>query len=359
MWILIRLGASVAAFLFKFIKRRKRWESEVIGDLPVRVSRRQKKGTVLSLEMGVETAYPTTFRIGPERASDRLFKRIGYSTEFQTGDQQFDQRYYITSDDEVLNGLLANSEKARDLVAQLHQHHIECVKGDGKTLWAKKDLPRVMIADVVKLLNAFNALLEPLAADAHVRYDPFYWKAAAVEGAVYSIAAYAYVSLGELIVPPPYHIRHTTIVLYGLAAGALVAAAGAALVYRFMRGSSRGHRLIMESKVVLILSVPLLGIQTVSDLNRKLDRSAPVLFQPAITSKREQKHPSRGRNSRSYHLHFNAPIERQGIELPEEIEVDRDVYESAQAGGILEVEVAPGFLGAPWYRSVRVADSGR
>src|SRR5262245_37571899 len=276
MWIAIRVGLALVTLVYTFFSRHQRWRDETVDGLPVRVWRQtHQTWTLLKMRLGGELASPATFRSAPGPKHDPCFKRGGCAAGRETGDQRFDQRFSVIGDHEAFNGLRARSKEARDIVSALYAQHIESVNADGRTLWAIKAAPLFVDVEIVRLLNRLNALLQSLGPEAAFS-DRFFWKAAAIEAVIYSIVAYAAGSFAEMVSPPPHHVHVGRLLLFGIAAGLAIAAAGVALVYAIMRGSSRGHRLILESKIVLMLSLPVVGIQTVSDINRGLDTSRSI-----------------------------------------------------------------------------------
>jgi hypothetical protein len=123
-----------------------------------------------------------------------------------------------------------------------------------------------------------------------------------------------------------------------------------------MRGSSRGHRIIVESAIVLVLGLPVAGIQVVGDSNRALDDAPPALVTRTIGYCEVREHRGRrGRRWYSYHVWLAPAVEHPaGPSLPAEIEVTRSICNRAAAGDAIELEIGPGRWSIPWYRSIRV-----
>jgi hypothetical protein len=74
-------------------------------------SRRRNSGSVLQL--WVDTPNSFFFQINSETGIDRTAKQLGVSREIQTGDAEFDRRFYITAHDEEAVRLMLQDAEAR------------------------------------------------------------------------------------------------------------------------------------------------------------------------------------------------------------------------------------------------------
>jgi hypothetical protein len=129
-----------------------------------------------------------------------------------------------------------------------------------------------------------------------------------------------------------------------------------AMVFALMHNSSRGHRIVVESAVVLLLALPITGMQIASDANRALDRSDSVYAAGRIAGLETRRHRRRSGSYNTFHVFLAPTTERAAIDLPREIVVPVDVFERAGTGKTLEAELGRGWLGRPWYRAIRIVD---
>jgi len=132
-----------------------------------------------------------------------------------------------------------------------------------------------------------------------------------------------------------YHVRPHDVIPVGLAAAAGMFAILLGLIVLWMRGSSRGHRVIVESALVLLLGLPVTGIQIVGDTNRALDDAPSERITRAVQQ---------------------CEAERRGPDLPRSIETTRDVCRAAYAHGEIELEIGPGRWRLPWFRRIHAGD---
>ncbi|NJL27710.1 MAG: hypothetical protein HC897_07360 [Thermoanaerobaculia bacterium] len=154
MWILIRLLITVATFALHFVLRwvRDKPEGELAGRPFYKTIRRNKQKRITGFSIGIALSAPIVFRLQAEAASDRLFKKLGFAEEFQTGDSDFDQRVYIASDHPALHRLLIENERLRVLVRRALDMGFRCVSGDGTVLWLDRSADREPLAAELRLL---------------------------------------------------------------------------------------------------------------------------------------------------------------------------------------------------------------
>lgn len=160
----------------------------------------------------------------------------------------------------------------------------------------------------------------------------------------YAIGAYLEMALHR----EAYQLFPWDVVKSGLvvAVAALVVLLG--VIALWMSGSSRGHRIIVESAVVLVLGLPATCIQLVGDTNRALDDAAAREVTVTVDHCEKRRHRSRkGRISYTYHLWIEP-----SPGLPREIAIDKRLCIGLGAGDPVELSIGPGYWGLPWYRSI-------
>ena len=67
----------------------------------------------------IDASSDGSFKIARESGFDRLFKRLGISTEIQTGDTNFDDSFYITADNEEFTKAVFSSTERRQAVRNI------------------------------------------------------------------------------------------------------------------------------------------------------------------------------------------------------------------------------------------------
>jgi hypothetical protein len=258
---------------------------------------------------------------------------------------------------------------------------------DGAEVWLDRDATTPPSHGDLELLRRVHAASAGLEDIVHSRLrDRFLWKALVVEGVVWSIAGYAIGAVVELAVrKEDYHLDASAVAWTGLAAAGVALAVLLAVIALALRGSSRGHRIIVESAIVLLLGLPTTAIQVVGDTNRALDDAPGIRFARVVAECEVQVHTGRrGRKSYSYHLHLRPPgaalsdderrvldelelppgvvvpppeAPRGGPELPGDIEITRELCDVAHAGATVELELGPGLCGLPWNRRIAIGST--
>lgn len=114
--------------------------------------------------------------------------------------------------------------------------------------------------------------------------------------------------------------------------------------------SSSSHRVLVESQILLLLSLPVLGVQTVADINRRLDATLPVVVEARV----EEKWTTVTRRTKGgTRTHYHARLTSSGkIALPSPLKVPAGIYASLVPGRSIEVEVGVGRVGFPYFRAV-------
>lgn len=352
MWILVRLALAAAAFLVRQKKGPRAGAASGHHDgMPyfVRLSRTKAKIRRFSIGAALRTPW---FRLTPEGGLDRFFKTAGIACEAESGDPEFDQRVYVAGDHPAIHELLRRSGEARAAIQEAFAAGFSTVHGDGVSLWLDHPDGREPRPDELQLLARLRAALVELESHPMIGLrDPFLWKTIAIEGVLWSIAAYAAGGVIEAVAnKEDYHLHRAPLIGYGLLVALLFFALVFSAVLLFLWGSSRGHRLVIESAILLALSLPVLGVQAVSDVNRGFDRAEPSVVTRTIARAEHR----RSRRSSSYYIYLAPAPAGQGPALPDRIRVARATYARASAGRLAEVHVAPGFLGLPWYREILI-----
>lgn len=95
-----------------------------------------------------------------------------------------------------------------------------------------------------------------------------------------------------------------------------------------------------------------------SDVNTEFDKGASVTVDASVTDLYKRTHRGRrGRTWYSYHVHI-VPLGESNpqIDTPRQIQIGVDLFRQPKKGGTLRMEIAPGRLHYPWYRSMQAVD---
>lgn len=360
MWIFLRLLLALAGFAIRTLARgRSPKEMGQFEGTPYTSKIFTAKGHTNAFEIGMPRVTPAWIRLHVESAADRAFKAIGVANEIQTGDAEFDDKVYITCDHPHVATVLAQSKELRAAILEMFGNGYSKIFFDGQYVRAFRKADYTPTTRDLQLLHAVYAASWKLSDAPPSRLgDRFVWKALVVEGVIWSIAGYAigaYIESGwerEDLHLAPFALWKTGLVVAAIAFGVLLL-----VIAMWMRGSSRGHRVIIESAVVLLLGLPIAGVQVVSDTNRSFDDS------PAQIAERTYSHcevqESGRRRRRRYHYYLHVSPSSEGPSLPERIEIERDLCTAANNSDdhTVTIAIGKGAWGHAWYRWIRIGET--
>jgi hypothetical protein len=354
MWILLRIAAAVCGALYRYATafRRARMR-ERIGEIQYSDKRRTtRRGRMICHRIGVELTMNVCFALTKESRWDRLFKLVGLSEELQTGDRDFDERIYIACDHLGFYYALRKSAEARKLVHDMIADGCNRIWSNGHTLYASARKP--IDTDVwVPRLDRLRIELARATTKATSRFgDSFTWRVLVVEAIVWGMAGYAAGAAFDYFFHRyPYHLDSDRLLVYGAAAAVMILLGLLALIVLFLQRSSRSHRILVESVLLLVLSTPVLGVQLVSDINRSADDADSILVRSLVTHRWRQEHRGkRGIRWYSHHVqldHVDGEVPVQG-----QLDISSEVFWTLSDGATIPIEIGRGRLGLRWYKRI-------
>lgn len=360
MWLVIRLVLAVIGFAVRQWRRRSppAVHGHHLGEAYYLREHRDKK-RVTAVTIGMAAPSPTWVRMHVESRLDRFFKRIGAANELQTDDGAFDDRVYLTCDHPAVTELVAASPDLRAAVLAALDVGATAVRYDGQTVWLDQ-LPGEAATDA-----QLDALLRVQRASAPIEHtprrwfaDPFLWKALLIEGVVWAMLGYAIGAFAEVLIHrEDVHLHPDHVITVGLGVAAVAFLALVIVTWLVLRGSSRGHRVLVESAVVLLLGLPVTSVQVVGDTNRAFDDAPAVTAIAAVERCEVREHRGkRGRKSYSYHVWLDGQATSGGPALPRQIEVVHELCRAADWSHRIELLIKPGRWGLPWYQAMVAGD---
>jgi hypothetical protein len=359
MWIVLRLVLAAIGFVVRQVSRRKRQGSSpgTHDGVPYFEKIRTHKKEIQGFRIGMARRSPTWVRLHPESRTDRFFKAIGIASEAQSGDARFDERVYVTCDHPHVHTALREEPELRAAITAAFDEGFHRIELDGETLWLDKRATHIPTEVDRKRLGALYRASATLEEEPPSRLrDRFLWKTFVVEGLIWSILGYAIGAFAEMVAhKEDYHLWPSDVAVAGIVVAIVAFVVLLVVITLWMRGSSRGHRIIVESAIVLLFGLPVASIQVVGDTNRRLDDAPSIFVTRTVRECEVREHRGRkGRRWYSYHVWLKAEPERDGPRLPEEIQVSRTLCDGAMGGAEITFEIGRGRWGIPWYRSIRV-----
>lgn len=368
MWIVIRLILTMVVALSRLIHRLNPTQRSATGQLngtPYYLElNHNKEGDITGFQLGMPLPTQSLFKFEMEGLFDGLCKSLGISTEYQTGDVDFDKKVYLACDHPVLLQQLAASFQSRELIIELlGRRMFQRIWSDGSILWTSTASDKEPSEQVIQQMQQLAATLLPVCQAAASQKTPFFWRFLWLEALVWSLFGYAAsVLLENRFSHHDYHLDYTDIVQYGLITAAILLVMLMLVISLTLRKSSRGHTILAESFFVLLLALPLCGMQLVSDVNRYFDKAEAQQSVTLISSAYSKSQKGRKKNwlqpLTTYHLQLQEPPMLFNRQVPADIEVAYDLYKSAAKGKQLLLRIKPGFLGLPWYEQMIVYPAG-
>jgi hypothetical protein len=353
MWVFLRFATLIAVYCARVMWRGRRPKVvSTSGDFPLAERwATNKRGEITRRWYGTPYDQPVAFRLSRESPLDRWFKLIGLSTEQQTGDPKFDELVYVACDHEGFARMLKLDASARAAVLDLlESQRARSIFSDGAYLWIEGRGVYAPSEEERGALQRLHAALRTVRAPAGARTDRFFTKVLAIEAVIWSVASYGVSGVLEWLfsADDTRFLDQARLVLLGLVVAAGLFAGMLTLIALALRGSSRGHRIVTESVAVLLIGLPMTGIQLVADLDVHLDwgRGREVVAEVIEkTQRRRRRRPDR------YYLQLRWPSE-SGEPTTELLRVERHIFERAREGGGAQVVVHPGALGVAWIEAV-------
>lgn len=353
MWILFRILVAVGAFIYRLINRfLPKYTTKEYSNTPLYTSNYKKGEQIFAHKAGFSLKSNFIFKFSKETSTDKFFKKTGLSTEFSTGDKSFDKKVYIASDHPQFHLLIKKNKEIRNTILELFSLGIDSVFADGKIIWITKKEGYPVNKELGLLLYLQSRLSKLIPQTPGILKDKFVIRTILIEALIWSLLAYAisgsytYYSYSKYSDLYPDVLK---LIILGLGIALIIFMALFGLIFILLKGSSKGHRIIIESGIVLILALPANGIIITSDLNINLDSQKADIIYTEIMDIEIIEHPrTRTRNWYSYHLIVN---NRNNI-LPTSIQINYAKYKEAIQSKKAEFHIGKGWLGIPWYKDI-------
>jgi hypothetical protein len=355
MWILTRLIITVGSFLYRLFIR------HIPDSFPLNhngvpyssVVSSSKKSSFFTIEAPVTSSFICT--LSEETRLDRWAKGLGFGDEIQVRDPEFNHRIFILGDHPLTADYLSSSKDLRDRICALIPTQVKSISITGETLKFVAQ-PYVPTSSILDDFIFVHASVQKIQEHAKSRFaDPYYTRAVILESLIMAVVTYGCVSFAEMrFFREDYHLDGWSLFKAGLPVALAVAAVVVGLTKIFLGRSSRAGRLMIENCLMMILTLPLVGYEILSDLNRGLDESDPIVVTSQVTEKHTTTHGSGRRRYTTYHLRLSPQPSGTALpfNMPRHISVDGSLYQSVHEGEFLDCEISMGYLGFPWYRSI-------
>lgn len=361
MWILFKIAIACIAGLIRLFSKqltviRNRIPDYIHKGISIYVVTHKNKNQITSTTFKTPLETRALFRLTRESEYDRFFKEIGISKEIQSGDRDFDDQVYIACDHPVFSDEVQSDSEARRLILQLFKSGAKFISYNGVILEVSFAGDRSAASSIAHTLAELQISIAHMDMHRPAFWgDPYVLRALISETIIWVFAGYAFSGFFQLLTSAEdYHLRPLPVYIQGVLLGLLIALLLVFAVFLLFKGSSRGHRILIEAGVVLGISLPLGGIGLVSDLNRELDQSESVWLEAPVQNLERKVHRKRRGGVRySYHMYVGETQKHSsGLTLPHHIQIDFDTFEAAKVQDMAKVEVGRGWINHPYYRAI-------
>lgn len=362
MWFLFKIVVVAVAFLirwfYKSFGKHLIGFPETINQKTLYVRKVSNKHNIVLTVFRFEYKSLSLFKLSGESEIDLYFKKLGFANEVQTGDIDFDQKIYVASDSSLFRNQLIAEPQLRKMVLNLFNLGCESIEGNGQFISFSFSNDKSKDQNLKEQADLFFSELSMINKSSKAKLnDTFSYKVLLAESIIWSVAAYSWTSyFGWAFGTGELHLNPFLLVVCGLILGMALLVFMVFLVAKFFKGSSRGHRIFIESIFVLGLSVPIAGISLFHDINTFYDNNLPVVIEVKVISLEEKIHRSRSnKTSKSYHLEIQNNPKLDPYKLKTKWKISSDQYNSIGSNQNVQFKIKPGRLFLPWIQSIDAA----
>lgn len=357
MTIVLRIAIALVVFLYNIL-----WKSKAkftgnatpLGETKYfkeTFGRGRYSGPITLLSLPI--SLPHSFHLHLESDIDHYAKQLGLATEFQTGDQQFDQKWYIASDNPHFTSVLKSDHQLREKIRELCSSELFSVGARGQVLTFKFAGDNLTVTETIK--DAVLYFYRKLHA-IPVQGDAGFKKIAIVEAIIWSSVVYAVASLVDADWFDELYFQQNSLVsesVFLSLIGALIYLGG---LFLLMRKSSWSPLIFWQSGILLLFAVPVVSFQLTSEYNLLMDNTPTQKFSFQVASK-EIRYSGRSQLKADHYIKIVIPEDfpAKSLQIPKLIHVKEDLFErTPDRGASLDLEIGAGRLGYAYFKNKTV-----
>lgn len=300
------------------------------------------------------------FSISTEGKFDQFFKKLGIAVEIQTGDESFDNDFYIHTDSIAFTTQYFMNYDKRVSVRNLFELGYNSVEHDGNNMKVKlspcslEKLSDIgFIENAVRKLNKLSLKLPSGTIEPIVMGAPA-WKAK--RNFLYCVTGLSLlIGFGAIIwgLSAFTPLDGFDIFLYGLEFAVPAFILFLVLSVIFLKGRSSSHKELMIVSFLALLGFPMVAFGGLTVLNGYLDQSN----QQAHDVKTYSKRYSKSKNSTNYYVTVES---WRPDRSDEEIKIKSSTYNRIKSGqSIIRIITQQGSFNYEWIVSYRVLKSNK
>ncbi len=362
MWFLFGFITIFSFSIFFIYKRiQKNWKAythNYKGREYILGGNNSKSGFLIGCESKVDLKIDLTIK--RETVIDKFFKFIGLSVECQVDCKEFDNKFYIVTEDKKLCSYLKSAKHVQDELSKLLQIceenslKFKSFNFRGNRLWvdikkSKKDSNKELIIPCL-----FN-LLDFLAEDAESikgseLKDKFILKA----GIILSISSASLITAVLLMLSSEfgdvyYLVETGALVNLSFFIASFFIFAFVIIIIYILGRSSRTHLVLIEVLIIGYIGFTLLTFIGLEKVNIDYDNSRPEIFTSQIT----KKHISRSRRGgSSYYFYLSNWKNHNEIK---KVRVSNKNYNNFKSLSYVSIYLKKGRVYIPWISNIKNA----
>lgn len=306
------------------------------------------------LSISLNTSNLGKFVIRKESKFDVFFKNIGLTKEIQTGDKDFDDKFYITTDNAGFTKNYLNNKAVLQAIKAIYETGFKHIEVNKNKILAKKSpcSKKDKVEDKTIETIVENLLVIQKNAPETVEWEAGNqaWKLKriilfAVLGLLFilsmifliaGLATYPVLDAGKLF-------------LFSLKYSIILWLVSCWISIKLLKGRASSHIEFLIAAGVFLFSYLLGAFGMTSYLNGKLDNSVPYEYQQLVIDKKIET----SKNSKTYYAIVNSWREDRETE---KIKVGKSHYDKINSGEtLLLISTKPGAFGFEWITDYQIA----
>ena len=366
MWFALGLFSLTALITFRIYRKLHwswGWENDhgylKANGKPYKLGHTQSKGGNHTYRFGVVCPKEFHFRIKRETNWDRGAKAVGLSVEQCFNDPDFDETFYVISDNPALIKELSEVPAFRaDIMALFSDRNLQKLACEGQHLIAQyrvktEGMPPKQYQDVAAMQEIATALhgiadtLKSLRNSGSTK-DPHVWKAVFLVSLASGVLILGIAEIFRFAKLQRYDplLSSWPLLRDSAIASFILLAAWLALTAKWLRGSSHAHIVMGEVLVSGGVGLLMCSYLLARDLNCEWDNSSAKIHPVEVIAKY---HHSHRKSPDTYSLSIQ-PF--TGDTLPNLIDVTYRDYAKINEHSLIELHIKPGLIGYPWVEKI-------
>ena len=241
----------------------------------------------IQTDIYIQTKTSFYFKLIPETWWTRLCKFLSLGLEVQTGDQAFDDTFYVASDTREFHASLKLKPNLREVILELKKRGLKFIQCEGRGLIHIRFINPGRAIEAQTINTELKDFVLETEGCSHERgIDPFAAKLLFLELLLYGVGGYALgFYLNYTFDTFDTHLQEGKLRLLGMTISLMVFFVWLLMGIRWFRASSRLPLVLTEIFLFLFFASIIGGGQILLDINTTFDTSEPRTIQARVIDK--------------------------------------------------------------------------